>query len=197
MKWNRCALLVIVLGAMLVPAQADAQFDKSWKEWFGHISAGYSAPQGDTGEELSGGWNISGGATYKPREWPLGIVFELGYDNFGLTSEALDVYGPSEGDASVWLLTAGGIWALKTGGPVGFNLQAGAGGYYTQGRGWGSTSGTDGDDSMSSFDLGFNFGAAAAFRLANDSVVYLEAKYHWVNTPSASRFMPINVGFRW
>ena len=66
--------------------------------------------QGDLGNVLEDGWNIAGGATYKPSEWPLGIVMELGY---------------------------------------------------------------------------------------NDSVIYLEAKYHWVDTQATAKFMPISIGYRW
>lgn len=217
MNLKRLPLLAVIFGLVLVPATADAQFDKSWQQWFGHIAAGYSSPQGDTGNILSGGWNISGGATYKPNDWPLGIVMELGYNDFGITQDALDFYESSGGDASIWSLTAGGIWALKTGGRVGFNVQAGFGAYYSQGQltepgytcgticdphypwwcWWGCTPGAVVDDSVSSIDFGYTIGAAITFRLESDSVIYLEAKYHWVGTESTSTFMPINVGFRW
>ena len=195
MHFRRVVPIALVVGLLLLPGTADAQFDKVWQEWFGHIAAGYSAPQGDTGNLLSGGWNISGGATYKPNDWPIGIVMDLGYNDFGLTRDAVDFLDSTGGNASIWSLTAGGIWSLKTGGLIGFNLQAGAGGYYSQGHL--SDSGTVVDDSVSSFDFGFNFGAAITFRLPSDSVIYLEAKYHWVDTQATSKFIPVVVGFRW
>ncbi len=74
-------LPIVMLGAfILAPSTADAQFDKTWKDWFGHIQGGYSMVQGD---------------------------------------------------------------------------------------------------------------------LDNDSVIYLEAKYHWVDTQATAKFMPISIGYRW
>jgi len=50
---------------------------------------------------------------------------------------------------------------------------------------------------VSCTELGFNLGAAITFELDNDSVIYLEAKYHWVDTQATAKFMPISIGYRW
>jgi hypothetical protein len=217
MTVKRLVPIAVIAGLLFAPATAVAQFDRTWKDWFGHFAVGYSGVQGDLGHILKDGWNISGGATYKPSEWPLGIVMELGYNDFGMTGDALDYFESSGGSGTIWSLTAGGIWAAKTSGKVGFNLQAGVGGYYVKGRltepgricgpicdpfypwwcWWDCVPGNVVTDSVSSTNFGYNFGAAITFELNNDSVIYLEAKYHWVDTREATKFMPIVVGYRW
>ena len=36
-----------------------------------------------------------------------------------------------------------------------------------------------------------------SFELSNGSVIYLEAKYHWIDTQMTAEFMPISIGYRW
>ena len=50
---------------------------------------------------------------------------------------------------------------------------------------------------MSSTQFGYNIAAAITFELSNESVIYLEAKYHWVDTQMTAEFMPISIGYRW
>ena len=210
-------LPIVILGAfILAPSTADAQFKKTWKSWYGHVQGGYSMVQGDLDNVLKDGWNISGGATYKPKDWLLGVTMELGYNDFNMTSEALDFFESSGGDASITSLTIGGIWAPNLNGKIGFSLQAGIGGYYVRGQltepayvcgpicnpyywwcWWGCTPGSVITDSVSSTEFGYNLGAAITFELENDSVIYLEAKYHWVDTQTTAKFMPISIGYRW
>ena len=52
-------------------------------------------------------------------------------------------------------------------------------------------------DSVSSTEFGYNLSAAITFELSNESVIYLEAKYHWVDTKVSAKFMPISIGYRW
>ena len=52
-------------------------------------------------------------------------------------------------------------------------------------------------DSVSSTEFGYNLSAAITFELSNESVIYLEAKYHWVDTQMTAEFMPISIGYRW
>ena len=67
----------------------------------------------------------------------------------------------------------------------------------TGGAGGGCTPGSVITDSVSSTEFGYNLGAAITFELENDWLIYLEAKYHWVDTKVSAKFMPISIGYRW
>jgi hypothetical protein len=40
-------------------------------------------------------------------------------------------------------------------------------------------------------------GAAITFEVSNDSIVYLDVKYHSVQTEFQTSYLPISVGYRW
>jgi hypothetical protein len=42
-----------------------------------------------------------------------------------------------------------------------------------------------------------NAGAGLTFQVTPHSEMYLEAIYHWMDTPSSAAFVPVTVGFRW
>ncbi len=214
----RKILLVVVVGAFFVmPATADAQFTKEWKDWYGHFAGGYSGTQGDFSHIMENGWNISGGATYRPKPWPVGITIDLGFNDFNMTNDAADYFESSGGDGSVWSLTSGAIWAPKLSGSIGFNLQAGLGVYHVKGQlteptygcgwvcdpwyywycWWDCGTGDYVTDSISTTDIGYNIGAAVTFTLDGGSQIYIEAKYHRIETEVVTEYFPVLVGFRW
>jgi hypothetical protein len=217
MHVKRVLPMIVVLGLMVIPAIAEAQYSKPWKDWYGHVAGSYTLTDGDLSKAFNDGWGVSGGATYRPDNWFLGITGELAYNDFGMTAEARDFFESSGGDGSIWSLTGGLVWGPKLSGKVGFNLQAGIGGYYLEARlkepayvcgpicdplypwwcWWGCTPGNVITDSKSSTEFGYYVGAAITFELASDAIIYVEAKYHTIETEVQTTYIPISVGMRW
>jgi hypothetical protein len=173
-------------------------------------------PQGDAGDALDDGWNASGAAIYKPEAWPVGIIMELGYQQFDLSQEVIDAFESSGGDADIWTVTGGGIWSTKSQGKVDFYLQAQVGWYRTEAKltepgvavvppicyYWCYPGGVVGvdvvTDSKSENVFGGNLGIGLNFNLGNDSQIYLEARYQYADTEySATEWVPISIGYRW
>lgn len=209
--------LAVIVGFVFVPTDAEAQYSKPWKDWYGHIAGSYTLTQDDIAKVFNDGWGISGGATYRPEGWAIGLTGELGFNDFGMTKAARNFFESSGGDGEIWSLTTGLLWGPQHSGRVGFNLQAGIGGYYFKGRlkeptyvcgpicdpfnpwwcWWGCTPGSIITDSTSSTNFGYYIGAAITFELDNDSIIYIEAKYHTVETDFSTTYIPISIGFRW
>jgi hypothetical protein len=217
MRFKTVLPLIVILGLFVVPTTAEAQYSKPWKDWYGHVAGSYVLTEDDFAQVFNDGWGISGGATYRPDSWAIGIMGELAYNDFGMTTEAREFFESSGGDGEIWSLTAGLVWGPKLSGKIGFNLQAGIGGYYVRGRlkepgyvcgpicdpfnpwwcWWGCTPGNVITDSTSSTNFGYYIGAAITFELDNDSIIYLEAKYHTVETDFQTSYLPISIGYRW
>jgi hypothetical protein len=215
MTWKR-VLPIAVVTVILSVAPADAQFTKSWKDWYGNFGGGFTLPQGDAADVIKDGWNLHGGATYYPEEWAVGLSMGLEYHDFGVEREILDFFESSGGDVSIWGLTAGLTWSPKLDGGFGIYVNGGIGGYRTEARltepgyvcgpicpPWsiwcypGCVPGTIITDSVSSTDFGYNLSLAITFEVGQGSMIYLEAKYTSIDTPETTELFPINVGYRW
>jgi hypothetical protein len=200
--------------------------DKSWKSWFGHFSGGYTLAQGDFGDYVDDTWTLSGGATYWPETWPVGLDFELGYnDDFDVDSSVIDAINavlPEDsaeitgGSVRVWSMTADFIWSPGKG-SVSPYLAGGLGAYYSRAEltapgviyyppicGWwwcypgGVAPGTVVANSESSWDWGANVGIGLNWEMSMGSQIYLEVKYHWVDAdPTEITYLPIQIGYRW
>jgi opacity protein-like surface antigen len=208
-------LFVTIL--LLTTSTAMAQPDKPWKSWFGQISVGYSAPVGDASDVLDGGWTLQGGATYKPETWPLGVWIEGAYANNDVKRSILDEVMVGNGDMDMWSITAGGSWSTK--GKVSFFINAGLGIYMREVTltdpavgfvpptcspwfYWCSPGGFVPVDQVVAQDRdtkgGVNLGIGLAFALGSESQIYIEAKYHYMNSdPEPTTWIPIVVGFKW
>jgi opacity protein-like surface antigen len=214
-----CSVAILLLGSVHA-----GRPDKDWKSWFGHVAGGYSAPTDTASMFLDGGFNLNGGATYWPEEWPVGIDLELGYNDWSVKREVLDDLAdaamfddPLSGDVTVWTLTADAMWGPPPGGGVNVYLAGGVGVYYelaeittpTTTMGiicdpwwwWcvpGVISGNSviGDESSTNF--GYNVGAGVTFEVGLGSQVYIEAKYHRYERDNESTdYIPIVIGYRW
>ena len=123
---------------------------------------------------------------------------------------------PDDGDARIWSGTVDFLWNSKGTGKVGFYLVGGVGVYYAQAHisetgygygywcdpwwGWCYPGIVEGQyilQDQSSWEWGLNAGAGLTFQITPSSEMYLEAVYHWVDTPSAAAFVPVSLGFRW
>jgi hypothetical protein len=136
-----CLLALFVLASSGASAQARPD---SPKDWFGHFSLSYTQPESDVSDLLDDGYTLSGGATYWPEDWPVGLVFDLAYTDFDMSSstireinDRIDESGGSGeltgGSVDVWSLTIGGTWSPSDSGS-GFYLLADVGVHSVEGR---------------------------------------------------------------
>jgi hypothetical protein len=124
----------------------------------------------------------------------------------------------SGGDASLWSLSINGTWSPSDTGE-GFYVIGGIGGYDVDARVtedalvwyppicdpwfWWCTPGGVGPGtavraSTSSTEFGWNAGLGWAFEVGEGSQLYIEARFHSVDTsPEATEFLPLTIGFRW
>ena len=218
-RLNRIVLPLIVAGLLGV-APAEAQFEKDWKSWYGQLGIGYSLPQSNAGDAIEDDLWWTGGVTYFPEPWPVGILAELSYSNYDLRREAVEPIQPPDtridGDVTVWSLTAGAVWSPRLSDSTGFYAVAGVGAYRLEGTlsqsGTYSGAGCDpwvwwcdaglaaGDavaESQSTTDLGFNLGVGITFDVGLSSEVYLEARYHRIGGDETTELLPLVLGYRW
>ena len=216
---QRIALLLVIAGLFGV-APAEAQFEKDWKSWYGQVGIGYSLPQADAGDAIEDDLWWTGGATYYPEGWPVGIMAELAYSNYDIRSDVLEPIQPTDtridGDVTVWSLTANAVWSPRLGDSTGFYAVGGIGayrleetlsepGYYTgivcdPWLWWCDPGVVPGDvilDSESATEFGFNLGVGITFEVGLHSEVYLEVRYHHIGTPETTELLPMVVGYRW
>jgi opacity protein-like surface antigen len=212
------AFVVCWVACLLTTPVWAARPDKNWKSWFGHIAGGYDSPTNDVEAILKDGWNFNGGATYWPEHWKVGLALEFGYNFFDIEDSVLDqIEGSDTGDVEILSVTADFIWgpdAKDT--PVGVYLTGGIGGYYVDaelGRPgvwegiicdpwlwWcysGVVPGTVVTASESTTRLGWNVGAALTFKVGLGSQLFIEAKYHRVETETPTEYIPLVIGYRW
>jgi len=218
-RLNRIVLPLIAAGLLGV-APAEAQFEKDWKSWYGQLGIGYSLPQADAGDAIEDDLWWSGAVAYYPGPWPVGILLELGYSNYDFRSDALEPIQPPEqrivGDVTVWSLTANAVWSPRLGDSAGFYAAGGIGAYRLEGAlsepgvfsgiacepslWWCDPGMAPGDAipaSESTTEFGINLGVGVTFEVGLSSEVYLELRYHRIDTPEATELLPFIIGYRW
>lgn len=219
MSLSRIASLLVVAG-LLGAAPAEAQFEKDWKGWYGQVGLGYALPQGDAGDAIEDGLWWTGGVTYYPAEWPVGILAELAYSNHEIRSDVLEpIQLPEsriEGDVTVWSLAASAVWSPRLSDSAGFYAVGGVGAYRLEATlsapgtssdiacdpwlWWCSTGMVPGDPVVaaeSTTELGINLGVGVTFEVGLSSELYLELRYHRIDTPEATELLPFIIGYRW
>jgi opacity protein-like surface antigen len=216
---NRVAWLLVVAGLLGV-APAEAQFEKDWKSWYGQVGVGYALPQGDAGDVIEDDLWWTGGVSFYPERWPVGIMLELGYSDHDIRSDALEPIQPPDtridGDVAVWSLTANAVWSPRLGDSAGFYAVGGVGAYRLEGTlsqpgtysgvgcdpwlWWCSSGMVPGDlvaADESTTEFGINLGVGVTFEVGLSSEVYLELRYHRIDTPEATELLPFIIGYRW
>jgi opacity protein-like surface antigen len=199
--------------------------DKSWKKWFGHFSGGYTMAQGDFGDLVDDDWTLAGGATYWPENWPVGLDLELSWNDLDVSSDAIQAINnalepPSDeltgGGVSIWSVTTDFVWSPGKGsfspyivGGIGvyrLDAELTSSGliYYPPICGWwwcvpgGVGEGSIVEADASSTDFGVNLGIGLNWELTMGSQIYVEAKYHYVDSdPVETTFIPFVIGYRW
>jgi opacity protein-like surface antigen len=216
---SRIASLLVVAG-LLGAAPAEAQFEKDWKGWYGQVGLGYALPQGDAGDAIEDGLWWTGGVTYYPAEWPVGILAELAYSNHEIRSDVLEPIQPPDqridGDVTVWSLTANAVWSPRLSDSAGFYAVGGVGAYRLEATlsAPGTSSGIACDPWLwwcsagmlpsdlvasdeSTTELGINLGFGVTFEVGLGSEIYLELRYHRIDTPETTELLPFIIGYRW
>jgi len=122
-------------------AQAGGRPDDESRNWFGDFSGGWSFPISDSGDNLEDDWTISGGATYWPSHWPVGLNIGVAYGKWDFSSDAISTINAAivadpnnsgridDGDVESWQMTIGAIWGPGSE-SNGFYLTGGIGAYY-------------------------------------------------------------------
>jgi len=217
--------IICVVLLLAVTTSFAGRPDKSWKSWFGHFSGGYTLAQGDFGDFVDDDWTLAGGATYWPENWPVGLDLELAWNEFDANPQVLqqinDVLPPQSsqitgGNSEIWSVTADFLWSPGEG-SVSVYVAGGVGAYYVRTQlgspgtiiyppvcGWywcypgGAFAGTVVKASDSSTYVGGNLGIGLNFELSMGSQIYIEAKYHYIDSdPRETTYVPIMVGYRW
>jgi len=216
---KRTTILILAVAFIGVTATADAQHGyQSWKEWYGNIQFGYLSPQGDYGDVTDSGWMVSGGATYEPPDWSVGIFMELSYHENDIKSEILNALESDGGDVNVWGVSTGLRWAPDLDSSIGFYAKAGVGAYRVEAKifdavwvpGWicdpwywwycvpGWVPGQSVTARESSTNFGYNLALGVTFDLGVTTEFYLEASYFSIDTDVAQTdYMPLSLGIRW
>jgi len=215
MKRARWFVLLGVLAiAVAIPVQAQ---DK--KEIQGYVAGGYVMPEGGAADYLDDGWNLSGGAIFRPApDKPFGIRVDFGYSTMDANDNAISLgnaadYFVDGGYASIWNLTAEALWEFGNPDKIGGYVGVGGGGYrryaaltanvqqlgYVCDPWWGCYYATyTGDQTIVSDTLtkwGWSAALGMTFAVGNGQM-YLEARYHWQMTSPTTQYFPILLGYR-
>jgi opacity protein-like surface antigen len=139
--------------------------------------------------------------------------------NDAISQDPLNDGTVNDGSISTWWLTTDAIWSPENEGTVSFYIAGGIGAYYLDGQltttgliyyppscdpwyPWWCYPGGVGTGnyvvgSQSEWEFGYNAGIGLNIELASGSQIYLEAKYHYIDTNTAVTIIPIQIGFRW
>ena len=215
-RWSGPLAAAAIAFAVAIPAQAQ----DTKKQIQGYIGGGYSQPMGIADDYLDGGFNIAGGVIWRPApSRPFGLRADLGYDWWDASNKAVQLalangLRVDGGSASMWSLTADALWEFGGGGKVGGFVGAGIGGYRRYFEltnavvlpgyicdpwyGWCYPAAVPGDviaadDTLTKF--GYNVSAGITFPVG-DGDMYVEARYHWMDTSPTTEFLPILIGYR-
>lgn len=209
------AIWFVIVGVLVVVAAMPVQAQDK-KEIQGYVAGGYVMPQGRAGDFLNDGWNISGGAIFRPApDKPFGVRLDFGYSDMGANNEVINVANANtlrvdDGYVSMGNITAEALWEFGSPDKVGGYLGVGMGGYRRYAAltaaayypycdpWWGYCYTVAGQavvnsDSLTKF--GYSGAAGITFAVGNGQM-YLEARYHYMISDPATEYIPILIGYR-
>jgi hypothetical protein len=214
--------LAVLLVPVIMFACSAAYAQSNRKPVTGYIAAGFSTTSGVTEDYLQDGWQISGGAIkhFNPDN-PFGIRFDVAYNRWDATRQLLSL-GSSEnvrindGFGTMFSVAVDAIWEFGRRGGIGWYVGAGVGGYrryvaLTQQAlvsgiicdpWWGvcypATSVGDvitADDKLTK--IGYNAALGLTFPKKSGGEVFLEARFHRMESEEPTEYLPIQIGYRW
>jgi hypothetical protein len=213
---NWFVVLGVLAVATAVPASADAGDPIR-----GYVAGGYAQPLGAADDSLSGGFNIAGGMVWSPNpSGPFGLRADFGFNLWNAQQSAIDNFAGAGsavvdgGYASMFSLTVDALWQFGKPEHVGGYVGLGIGGYrryaaltnevlvpgYICDPYWGYcynavTTGSQviADDTLTKF--GLNASVGLVFPVGGGEM-YVEARYHYIDTTKTTEYLPIVLGYR-
>jgi hypothetical protein len=193
------------------------------KEVTGYIAGGYTTVEGTTSEFVNDGWNISGGAIVRPNpNKPLAFRVDVGYNYFNASRNAIEEANMNspvrtdDGWASMFTVTLDALWNFGKAGHPNLYFGLGIGGYrrYVQltqeallggticDPWWGICYPAVGvgdvitaDDKLTKF--GYNASLGMTFPTKSGGELFVEGRYHRMESDQPTEFIPIIFGYRW
>jgi hypothetical protein len=214
------AAWLLVSGVLVVATTMPANAQAERKEVQGYFAGGYVAPVAKASEFLSDGWNLSGGAIFRPNPSnPFAARLDFGISRMNASQGVVNFANSAglradDGFARMGNLTLEGLWEFGKPGHVGGYIGVGFGGYrrYTALTatalvsgiycdpwwGWCYPYTTVGDvvtkdDSLTKF--GYSASVGVTFP-AGPGEMYLEARWHYMISDPATEYIPILIGYR-
>jgi len=175
---------------------------------------GFTAPLGNSSNDLTWGWNFRGGVGWKftPR---VALMAEYEFDRNKIPAPILEQVGEPGGNVHTWSLTLDPVWNYKTSGRWGGYL-TGGGGFYRQLTSFTEPAIAQGIycnyfycypyyynttvvvSHYSSNQGGLNIGTGFTFGHFDHARLFTEARYEWLDTPGRStQIIPVTFGLRW
>jgi hypothetical protein len=219
MKRVVCSLALI---PMFLTSAALAQ-SHAPKPVEGYIAGGYSTVTGTTSDFVNDGWNISGGAIMHPNlHSPLAIRVDVGYNYFNASRNAIEEANANspvrtdDGWASMFTITVDALWSFGKPDHPNLYVGLGVGGYrrYVQLTQEALLGGTvcdpwwgicypavvpgdviTADDKLTKF--GYNAALGMTFPTKGGGALFVEGRYHRMESENPTEYIPIVFGYRW
>jgi hypothetical protein len=178
---------------------------------------------GTTGHYLDSGWIVGGGLDWKPDPTgPFSLLAELHYSRYGATEELLRLGNQQQntvriddGDGEIWGLNVNGVYRFPLGAHARGYITAGIGEYYRSVEltqtvllagyycdpWWGICyQGIFPGDALvqdeATTRFAWNAGLGVEFPLDTGTVLFVDLRYHQVQTGEATEFIPLQFGIR-
>lgn len=211
------ALLTLALGAW--PATVHAQMVQMTgiERYAFDVGTGVTPLLGIANNELSTGWNVTGGGGVRI-DRRVAVNLQVLYSGLGVQTSVLNTFGVPGAHAHLWGFTLDPEVRFRLDHTVGFYL-IGGGGYY-----WRTINLTRPTlrpavvfdpffgysiptlipanaiiGSVTRVGWGPNVGAGVTFRVGDGSTrLFAEVRYHYIATsPDATQIIPVTFGVRW
>lgn len=208
------AVLVTACGAACAQQTSDEDSIMRW-----HIMGGANLPAGSSADLLSSGWNFGFGLEVREPDSLFGVRLDFDYSSnntrnswlYQRSTTGSGALNINEGWTSIYSASLdlevrqpGAVYGYLLGGVgvynVGVRLAEYADGYVC--NPWWSYCYSGNGHAAFAYDsttrLGWNAGAGMGFRLQNGSVLFVEARYTWVNTSNQPiQYVPVVLGWRY
>jgi hypothetical protein len=213
-------------GLSPAPAAAASQYgggqygggNPAYQSRWSHLAieggGGFTAPLGNSSNDLTWGWNARGGLGWNFSK-QFAVLGEWEFNRDKIPGRILSEVGEPGGNVHTWSLTLDPVWNYKTSGPFG--------GYVTGGGGFSRqlTSFTEPVlaqgvyctyfycypvyyttnvvvSHYSSNQGALNIGTGLTFGHWENAKLFTEARYEWLDTPGHStQILPVTLGLRW
>lgn len=194
--------------------QTYPTYQSRWSHLAVEGGGGFTAPLGNSSNDLTWGWNVRGGLGWKftPR---LSVLGEWEFDRNKIPAAILQQVGEPGGNVHTWSLTLDPIYYFSPISKV-TPYVTGGGGFYRKLTSFTEPVLAQGVycnffycypyyyttnvvvSHYSSNQGGLNIGVGMTFGNWNDAKFFTEARYEWLDSPGHStQIIPVTFGLRW